>query len=200
MIQNFFGECMFMKKIALILLMALCASTLFAYQGNFAVGVGLYADTDKDEFSDTKDSRMELSLMGSFMLENMEVAPYFILSNDKEYASGVLTDKYSDWGVGSQFNFHVVKTDIITLGTGIDASLRFGKYDEEFYIENSTFKFNAKLPIILDISLGSLVFRTTQPVAGYYYNSMDFSGTKSSSSTFYIANGFNPRFGLLLKF
>lgn len=189
-----------MKKITLIFLLVLLTSSLFAYQGNYGFGAEFYTNTDKNEFADTKNSEMELKILGSIMLESMEIAPYIVFGNEKEETAGTLTDKHSEWGLGSMFNVHVIKTEFITVGTGIDASMRFGKFDEEFYAENSTFKFNAQVPIILDLSLGSIVFRVTQPVAGYNYSSTEFLGTKASDSTFYISNGFGPKFGILLTF
>lgn len=189
-----------MKKITLIFLMVLLTSSLFAYQGKSGVGVELYSSTDKNEFADTKNTELELKILGSFMLESMEIAPYIVFNNEKEKTAGVLTDKYSEWGFGSMFNVHVIKTEVITLGTGIDASMRFGKWDEDFNADNSTFKFNAQIPIILDLSLGSVVFRVTQPVAGYIYSSYESLGTKASDSIFYVSNGFGPKFGILLTF
>lgn len=189
-----------MKKTVLILLMVLLASSLFAYQGNFAVGAEVYWNSENDDFNNTKDSELELKILGSFMLDSFEIAPYFIINNEIEKTATVLTDKYSEWGFGSMFNIHVIKTDYITLGTGIDAGVRFGTWDEEFYAENSIFRFNAKIPIIFDLSLGSIVFRVTQNIGGFNHYSSDFVGTKYTNSTFYLSNGFSPRFGLLLSF
>lgn len=190
-----------MKRISFFLLLMIMASGLFAYQGNMGIGLDMYSNTQKDPTTDIKDTFLRMKLFVTLMQEDLEIAPYFMYMADKEKTAGTLTDKYSELGFGSMFNFHLLKGDFITMATGADVSLGFGKYDEDFYVENSVFDFNVEVPVVLDVNLGEvLVFRTSQNIGGFNFNTLKIVDDKFSDSTFYWSNGFGPRFSLIVLF
>lgn len=190
-----------MKKISLLLLLMVMASGLFAYQGNMGIGLDMYSYTEKNSLADTKDSFLRTKLFFTMMKEDMEIAPYIMYRSNTEKTAGTLTDKYSEFGFGSMLHFHLLKGDFMTLATGADVSLGFGKYDEDFYVENSTFAFDIEVPVVLDINLGEvLVFRASQSIGGFYSNSTKFLDEKVTESTFYWTNGFGPRLSLIVLF
>ncbi|MDC7233702.1 MAG: hypothetical protein PQJ58_10755 [Spirochaetales bacterium] len=190
-----------MKKTILILLMVLMASSVFAYtNASFGIGADIYFNSENDEFGDTKDSYSNIKIIGSIMLDTVEVAPYFKFSTTKQYDTGNLVDKYGEWGFGSLFHIPVLTTEVITLGPGLDVGVGFGTFDDEFYTDISAFSFYTTFPLIMDVSLGAFVFRISQNIGGFHHDSFKAGTLKYTESTFYFENGFGPRFGFLYTF
>jgi len=194
-----------MKKIFLVLFMVLMITSIWAYQGT--KGVGLLLDVNTTYVDSTEENTIEINpeIFYTFMLyDKLEISPHLAVLYYNESDFSGTTDGWLYLGAGCLVNWHFIKTNVITLATGVDFNFWFSTWNESLtvYADSTYEEFGFIIPLILDINLTkNLVIRVRQDIVDFNSNETGLTNNDvESNKSFKTFNGLNPQFGFIISF
>lgn len=172
-----------MKKLAVITVFALVASTLWADYAKFGIGVNVFVDNTKNTDVtgvEDKDSYMYISPLFSIMLnESMELIPYLFYIRETEVNNSSTVLEANTFGGGASILWHFVRAKYIRLGTGVTAEFGVRTADNPLYLRDDTTSVGIMIPLFIEVPLARWVsFRATLDVFSF---NAEFRGTDSGA-------------------